>query len=119
MKTFLTLCFSTVLLLANRSTTLAGGQDFTVVNNTGVEIHNLHVSPADKDEWGDDILGKDTLADGQSVDIKFHPKEEAEKWDLRVADKDGNAIEWSDLNLLKISKLTLHYKDGKATADAE
>ena len=119
MKTCAALCFSALLLLANRSTAFAGDQDFTLVNKTGVEIHNVHVSPADKDEWGDDILGKDTLGDGDSVEIKFHPQEEAEKWDLRVADKEGNAIEWSDLNLLKVSRVTLHYADGKATADVE
>lgn len=119
MKTFLTLCCSALLLLANRNTSLAGDQDFTLVNKTGVEIHAVYVSPADKDEWGEDILGEDTMGDGESVHIKFHPKEEAEKWDLKVEDKDGNSIEWEDLNLLKISKVTLHYKDGKATAEVE
>jgi hypothetical protein len=119
MKTLLACCLTSMLLLANRNTTCAGDQDFVLVNKTGVEIHALHVSPSDKEEWGDDILGKDTLGDGESAEIKFSPKEEAEKWDLRVADKQGNAIEWSDLNLLKISKVTLHYSDGKATADVE
>lgn len=118
MKKLTTVSLTLLLLVAARFA-FAGDQDFTLVNKTGVEIHNLHVSPADKDEWGEDILGKDTLPDGASVDIKFHPKEEAEKWDLRVADKEGNAIEWSDLNLLKISKVTLRYADGKATADVE
>ena len=119
MKTFVVLCVSALSLLASRQISLAGDQDFILVNKTGVEIHNLHVSPADKDEWGPDILGKDTLADGDSIKIKFHPDEEAEEWDLRVADKDGNAIEWENLNLMKISKITLHYKDGKATAETE
>jgi hypothetical protein len=119
MKTLLTLCLSTLLLFATRNATLAGEQDFTLVNETGVEIHALYVSPADKDEWGKDILGKDTLASGQSAEIKFSPKEEADKWDLRVEDSKGNSIEWTDLDLTEISKLTLHYADGKATADVE
>jgi hypothetical protein len=34
-------------------------------------------------------------------------------------DKDGNSIEWEKFDLLKISKLTLHYKDGRAWADVE
>jgi hypothetical protein len=119
MKTSLVICLTTLLLLVNRTTSCAGDQDFLLVNKTGVEIHNVHVSPSDKEEWGSDILGKDTLGNGESAEIKFNPKEEAEKWDLRVADKDGNSIEWSDLNLLKITKVTLHYSDGKATADVE
>src|SRR5690348_16369412 len=117
MKASLIICLTALLLLVNRSTTLAGDQDFVLINKTGVEIHNLHVSPSDKEEWGGDILGKDTLADGESAEIKFSPQEEAEKWDLRVADKEGNAIQWDDLNLMKISKITLHYNDGKATAE--
>lgn len=106
MKTFIALCFTSLLLLVSRSTGIAGDQDFTLVNKTGVEIHNLHVSPADKNEWGEDVLGRDTLGDGESAEIKLNAKEDAEKWDLRVADKSGNAIEWPDLNLLKISKVT-------------
>ena len=108
-----------MLLLANPNIGFAGDQDFTVINKTGVEINALYVSPADKKDWGEDILGQDTLAAGGSADIEFDPEEEAEKWDLRVEDKEGNSIEWSDLDLTEISKVTLLYADGKATAKVE
>ena len=104
---------------AGASTSQAGAQDFTLVNQTGVEIDKVFISPEDKDDWEEDILGKDTLPSGQSVDIKFHRDETAAEWDLKVEDKQGNSIEWHDLNLLKISKVTLHYKDGKGTAEVE
>ena len=99
----------------------AGAQDFTLVNETGVEIDKVFISPHDSDDWEEDILGKDTLPSGQSVDIKFDRDETAAKWDLKVEDKQGNAIEWTDLDLLKISKLTLNYDAAtkKATAKAE
>lgn len=98
---------------------MAGAQDFTLVNDTGVEIHQIFTSPTDTDEWEEDILGEDTLAHGQAVNIHFSPKEDAALWDLQIADGEGNTITWEKLNLLKISKLTLHFKDGKAWADAE
>lgn len=91
-------------------------QDFTLINATGVEIDKVFISPHDKDDWEEDILGQDTLADGASVDIKFHRAETAAMWDLRIEDKAGHGIEWESLNLLEINKLTLNYKDGKATA---
>lgn len=94
-------------------------QDFTVVNKTGVIIDKLFVSPSEKDDWQEDILGKDVLADGESLEIKFHPKEKIEKWDLKIEDSKGNSIEWTDLKLTEISKVTLHYKDGKGTAEVE
>jgi ABC-type transport system substrate-binding protein len=94
-------------------------QDFTLVNKTGVEIDKVFISPHDVDSWQEDILGQDTLPDGQSVDIKFNRSEKAPKWDLRIEDSKGNAIEWENLNLLEISKVTLFYKDGKGTAEVE
>lgn len=94
-------------------------QDFTLVNKTGVEIHAVYVSPHDADDWEEDILGRDTLPDGETVDIKFSRGETAENWDLRIEDSKGNAIEWENLNLLKISKATLFYENGKARAEVE
>jgi hypothetical protein len=98
---------------------MAGAQDFTLVNRTGVEIHQVFASSSATDSWEEDILGEDTLPDGESVEIQFSPKEDAELWDLRIADGEGNTITWERLNLLEISKVTLHYKDGKAWADTE
>lgn len=97
----------------------AAAQDFTLVNSTGVEIDKVFISPHDSDDWEEDILGQDTLPDGEKVDIKFNRAETAPLWDLRVEDSKGNSIEWENLDLLKIAKLTLTYKDGKATANAE
>jgi hypothetical protein len=96
-----------------------GKQDFTLVNQTGVEIHELYVSPHKSNDWEEDVLGQDTLPSGDSVTIHFSPKERAKLWDLKIVDKEGNSIEWESLNLLEISKVTLHYKDGKAWADIE
>jgi hypothetical protein len=94
-------------------------QDFTLVNATGVEINKLFISPHDKDDWGEDILGRDTLPSGQGGDIRFNRDEKAAMWDLRVEDAEGNPIEWENLNLLQISKVTLHYENGRAWADTE
>ena len=100
-------------------TASAGKQDFTLVNATGVEIQSVYMAPHDSDDWGDDILDEDTLANGSSVDISFSRKEKAKMWDLRVEDSDGNSLEWENLDLLEISQVTLHYKKGKTWADVE
>ncbi len=108
-----------IYALAMAPAALAGDQDFTLVNQTGFEIHSVYVSPHDADDWGEDILGEDTLADGASVEITFSRKEKTALWDLRVEDAQGNSLEWENLNLLEISRLTLHYKKGKTWADVE
>lgn len=94
----------------------AGDQDFSLVNKTGFEISSLHISPHSSDEWGEDILGKDTLDDGDTLNITFHRKEKAANWDLRVEDGDGKNFTWEKLNLLEISEVTLFYRKGVATA---
>ena len=104
---------------ATKAADTAAAQDFSLVNETGVEIDKVFISPHGSDDWEEDVLGQDTLPSGEKVDIKFHRAEKAALWDLRVEDSKENSIEWENLNLLEISKLTLHYKDGKATAVAE
>ena len=105
------------LLLAATAFGFQGRQDFTLHNETGVEIQELYVSSHSSDNWEEDVLGQDTLPSGESVTIHFSPKEKVKLWDLKVVDKEGNSIEWESLNLLEISEVTLHYKNGKAWAD--
>jgi hypothetical protein len=114
---FVAVCALSLLLLP--SAFAQGKQDFTLVNQTGAAINELYVSPHTSNDWEEDILGVDTLANGDSVDITFSRSERAALWDLKVVDKAGNSITWENLNLLEISKLTLHYKNGKAWADVE
>ena len=108
-----------LLLLAAAGPVFAGKQDFTLVNQTGFDIHEVYLSPHGGDDWEEDVMGKGILADGQSVAIKFARTDKTKDWDLKVVDKDGKAIVWEKLNFLEISKVTLRYKDGKAAADVE
>ena len=108
-----------VVLFATVATSLAGKQDFTLINKTGFDIHEVYVSPHSSDDWESDVMGKGVLADGQSVAIKFERGDKTKEWDLKVVDKAGKAIVWEKLDLLEISKVTLHYKDAKASADVE
>jgi hypothetical protein len=105
------------IALLSASAPPMGDQDFTLVNKTGVEIHALHVAPHSSDEWGEDILGKDTLGNGESLEITFGKHDRAHHWDLRIEDEKGNSVTWENLDLMKIEEVTLHLKDGKAWAD--
>ncbi len=101
------------------STTFAGKQDFTLVNRTGFDVHEVYVSAHSKDDWESDLMGKDFLASGSSVSIHFAPSDKTKDWDLKVVDGTGKSIVWEKLDLLEISKVTLHYTDGKASAEVE
>src|ERR1041385_2871670 len=88
-------------------------QDFVLHNQTGVEINSVFVSPHSADDWQEDVLGQDTLANGQSVKITFNDRDKHVHWDLKVTDKNGNALEWYDLNLVEIEEVTLHWDAAK------
>jgi hypothetical protein len=95
----------------------AGVQDFTLVNETGVTIHEFHCSTVNTEKWEEDILGQDVLENGQSVDIKFHAAEDDCNWDLMVKDSDGNSLEWNNIDLCNISKITLKWDGKEGTAE--
>jgi hypothetical protein len=112
--------FVAALVLAPVAPALAGTQDFTLVNQTGLRIVELYVSASSTDNWEEDVLGVDVLEDGESVDIEFSPKEKAKTWDLKIVDSDGDEVVWQGLRLNDISQVTLHYdKQGKPIADLE
>ena len=93
-----------------------GNQDFVLVNKTGLTIEELYISPANDNEWGEDVLGVDVLKTGQKVTIKFSHKETECMWDLKIVDEDGDDIVWQDINLCKASEITLKYEGKKPTA---
>ncbi|HYX28704.1 MAG TPA: hypothetical protein VE863_09060 [Pyrinomonadaceae bacterium] len=97
----------------------AGKQDFVLHNQTGVEIHSLYVSPHSSDDWEEDILGRDTLPSGESVKITFDDRDKHVHWDMKVTDKDGNSLEWYDLNLIEIEEVTLHWDSAKGKGWAD
>jgi hypothetical protein len=119
-RTRLTLALGIIALFVTATAfARAGKQDFVLHNETGVEIHEVYVSPVTAGDWEEDVLGKDTLPDGESVKVTFDDRDKHSHWDLKVVDGKGNSIEWHDLNLIEISEVTLHYKEGKAWADVK
>ena len=90
----------------------------TIKNRTGWTMLRFYASDSRSDDWEEDILGDDTLPDGESVEITFDRGENASMWDLRIEDSDGNSIEWENIPLKKVSEVTLKYnkKTGEGTA---
>ena len=85
-------------------------QDFKLVNKTGYELKALYVAPSKSDDWQDDVLGQDTLDDGQTVNVHFSPKTKTCIFDLKVvySDDDSSAV-WQKIDLCSVEKITIHY----------
>ena len=109
------LCLAVVV--AASAGVFAGDQDFVLVNKTGLTIDELYVSPSNDNEWGEDVLGKDVLANNEEVEITFSRKETECVWDLKIVDEDDDDVIWEDINLCKAEQITLYYRNGKPTAE--
>ncbi|MEY2565178.1 MAG: hypothetical protein QOH88_3371 [Verrucomicrobiota bacterium] len=93
-----------------------GELDFTLHNATGKVLDQVFVGPTTSEDWGDDVMGKDVVGDGESVLIKFHPKATAKHWDLKIVFDDGKWNMWTNFDLSTISDITISFKDGKPWA---
>lgn len=86
----------------------AGGQqNFTLVNNTGHTVVTLNISPSSENSWGPDILGRDTLANGESASITFPHAETACNFDIKATYDDNDTTDARNVNLCTLTTVTL------------
>ena len=89
---------------ANYST---GTQDFTLVNFTGADIHDLYISESGNASWEEDLFaGESYLPHGNELPIDFTGRRSC-LWDLMVQEGGAQAV-WQGINLCEVSVVTLH-----------
>ncbi len=96
----------------------AAPQDFELTNSTGYEIKSVFVSAHSSNDWEEDVLGQDTLADGAAVKIHFPGgRGETCDWDLKVIyTSDGSSAEWTQgFDLCTITSIDIKW-DGHTTS---
>ncbi|MEG7530538.1 MAG: hypothetical protein RSF83_04015 [Hungatella sp.] len=86
-----------------------------IVNDTGVEIHGLAMSPTNDTEWGGDML-EEPLAAGESGITEMTFTEDTLVWDLLAGDAEGNTITFLGIDFgdapTEGAKLVLSAADG-------
>jgi len=104
--------FFALLVIAGSMNTFAQNYlDFTLVNKTGVDIYEIYVAPiSDSKSWGPELLGKEPLLNGESIEITFDPGDfEDCKWDLKIKDTEGTSLTWYDIDLCEYWQITIKY----------
>lgn len=98
-----------------------GKQNFSLLNKTGYTISEVYVAPSKSASWEEDVLGRDQLPNGSTVDIIFSRKEKVCKWDLMVVYEDGEEAEWAGFDLCTVSRIAISYnrKTGETWATYE
>jgi hypothetical protein len=104
----LSIAGAVLLLLTMAQGAWAGPAGFTLHNVTGAELHAVYIGSSDEADWGDNLLDEDeTIVDGGDIEVEFEPGEDRETWDMRVEDSEGNALEFTELNLLEATTVIL------------
>lgn len=117
-KAFYLAVFAVLFFAASQEVSAQAAQDFTLVNQTGVSIYQLHVSPSDTKLWGDDVLASGVLNSGTQTGIVFSPANEVCLYYIKVTDKDGASLYWTGVDLCKYYEITLYYDFDKAEGTA-
>lgn len=109
MKAFRVLLAALMLVCALGVSAFA--QQVVVANGTGFTIHQLGLIDSNASGDAQDLLGNDTLAAGEGLQINISGSPKG--WELIAVDGDGNQVNWQNLDLTGVSKIVLH-ADGSA-----
>ncbi len=118
----LILSLSLLAALATTNAAIAAGrQDFRIVNSTGYDINEVYVGPVSASVWGEDVMGDQTLDDGETANIHFTGKASECMWDIKVVYDDEEEAEFRKVNLCETSVLTIFWnrKSGETRFTAE
>ncbi|MBL7128240.1 MAG: hypothetical protein ISS16_04565 [Ignavibacteria bacterium] len=72
---------------------------FDVVNNTGVTLVDVFVTPAETDNWGSDILPYDLFEDGSTITVTI-PDTYGETcmFDMKITDGVGGDVTFTGID---------------------
>ena len=101
---------STVAFLSGCGTAVADNFDrwVTVYNKTGYTMVRFHASNVDTGVWEEDILGRDVLPSGQSVDINVDDGTGYCRYDFLAIFEDGDRVQGDGINVCEIGSYTYH-----------
>ena len=113
MKRFI-LSIAAALMLFGFSAGAALAQEILVANGTGFTIMRLGLADSNASGNAQDLLGNDTLASGEGLKININGSPKG--WELIAVDDEGNQVNWQNLDLTGVKKITLR---GDGSADLQ
>jgi hypothetical protein len=95
----------------------ASDRDVAITNHAAQAIDELYVSPASADHWGEDRLGDDTLAPGQTLRLKLGHAREC-VFDIQVVYADGSHEDGKGVNICRTRGLSFDGSGATSPAQA-
>jgi hypothetical protein len=84
----------------------AANRHVDIVNETGKTLTEFYASATGTDDWEEDILGEDTLANGEVFDIDIDDGTGACKFDFKAVFTDGSSHVRRAVDVCRISTFT-------------
>ena len=83
------------------------GKKLDVTNNSEVDIYTLYVSPTNAKDWQANLLEEKVLPNGDKAEVLITRTENAEAWDIKVTNKEGQEMTWVGVPLNKAGQIVL------------
>lgn len=83
---------SAALLAVLAVPALAQDVQYELINDSGLTLMEFYTSPVDDGTWGDDLLGANVLASGESGAVTIADGESTCAYDLRFIFEDGQEL---------------------------
>ncbi|MCX6161287.1 MAG: hypothetical protein NTV87_08130 [Ignavibacteriae bacterium] len=111
MKTKLLFLFAVVAVISLLSVNNSSAQalSYDVVNNTGVDLVDVFVTPAETNNWGNDILPGSLFENGMTISVTI-PADYGTTcmFDMKITDAVGDHITFSGIDACKLVKLQIN-----------
>lgn len=107
--------FSALFLMAAGDARAQAQQDFVLVNRTGYTIDEVYVSASSVTNWEEDLMGDDSLENGQQLNVRFNRATSECSFDIKVVYDDQETAEFRGINLCQVSRVTLYYNRSAGT----
>jgi hypothetical protein len=106
LKIIATLAATGLFVVSALTAASAANRHVDVVNSTGKTMSEFYASNSGADDWEEDILGKDTLEDGEVFEINIDDGSGACKFDFKAVFDDGSSHVRRGVDVCTISKFT-------------
>lgn len=97
------------LSLISTKNSSAQALTYDVVNNTGVTLVDVFVTPSETNNWGNDILPNDLFENGSTITVTIPATfGESCMFDMKITDVAGNYITFTNIDACKLIKLQIN-----------
>ncbi|MGY2051366.1 hypothetical protein [Methylobacterium sp. JK268] len=95
-----------MIMIISSQVAMAANRHVDIVNKTGLTLKHFYASSIGSNNWEEDILGRDTIANGETFDIDIDDGTGACRFDFRAVFQNGSEIIKRNINVCEISTFT-------------